>query len=283
LPQGSDSYTDEVGGSLATLLFYTVVATSSAMIPAPWPGSASGFVGVSVPKIPEPARPVVLRAAWQEEGPTGSVQLRIAEPSPSSASVIAYELYRIPEALADRAEDWRRMRPVGRFDVDAGSFVSSGPSAPRAMMIADPTARDWAHYLYRVVARTAGPDGGAGTRSEPSAAVRVVTRAVSTPEAPVVLAARQEAGMLVVQWRALAPQNPVGEFRFTLVRSSPDPVSALATVGADSLRSAVDSEQFELAIAETDLPLPLPSAIRISLRDAAGRTVTSDAVPLETL
>ncbi len=277
LPAGSGSHTDEVGGSLTTLLFYTVVATSPAMIPAAWPGSDSGFTAVAVPKIPEPARPVLLRAAWQQQGTGASVELRVAQPAARSAPILAYELYRIPEALADRAADWRRMRPIGRFDVQADSFVAPTPTGVPAMTLTDTTARDWSAYLYRVVGRTAGPGGTLGTRSEPSAAARVVTLSAAAPVAPVILSARLETGILTVRWQAEAPQNPVAEFRFTLVRSDPAPVVTLAVTGADSVRDASLGAEFELAIAAANLPLPLPAGVRLQLRDPAGHSVLSDA------
>ena len=53
--------------------------TPPATIPGPWPTTADGFVAVSVPQIPEPTAPVVLRAAWMA-APTPGVELLVAEP-----------------------------------------------------------------------------------------------------------------------------------------------------------------------------------------------------------
>jgi hypothetical protein len=216
LPAGTSSHTDTLGGSLRTLTVYTVVGHSPALVPGPWPADADGFVAVAVPQIPEPPAPVVVRAAWTA-APAG-VELQVAEPPATAAAVGAYELFRVLEANGTRAQDWRQMRPAGRFEVTPSSYVDRPAGPPRVMhLLDDDHLLPWVAYLYRVVSR--GLPAPAATRSRPSAVVRVVTLDPAPPAPPTDVAATgSAAGVdLTVRWTATAPDGPAGQFRFEVL------------------------------------------------------------------
>ena len=59
------AFTDQLGGDIRTLTVYTVLGKSRSGILSSWPAGMDSFVVVAVPRKPEPARPQVLRAAWQ--------------------------------------------------------------------------------------------------------------------------------------------------------------------------------------------------------------------------
>jgi hypothetical protein len=137
------------------------------------------------------------------------------------------------------------MRPSGRFPVTDASYEDRG-TPPRAVRLVDDDAiAPWTAYLYRVVAR--GPDGGAATRSAPSAAVRVVTVDPAPPAAPVVTAAVPATPVgVTVRWTAVAPATPAGRFRFEVV----DPAGpyTVALLDADEVRTAADPQAFEAVV-----------------------------------
>lgn len=274
LDAGTPSFTDDLGGGLQTLSFYTIVRQSPALVPGPWPASPDGFVAVAVPKIPTPAAPLIVRAVWTA-APSPGVELLVGEPAPGTAEVSGFEVYRTLEATAERAADWRRMRPSGRYPVDADSFEDRG-SAPRVMPVLDDDAvLPWVAYLYRVVAR--GPEGGLATRSAPSAVVRVVTLSPTAPDAPTDLSAAATVmtattSKVTVSWKALAPSTPAGRFRFEVV----DPLTmvTLARVDADEARDASEPTVFE-----HDLEIEtaaIPDQISIVIIDPTSRRAMSD-------
>jgi hypothetical protein len=217
LPAGTSAYTDTLGGDLRTIIFYTVVGHSPAMVPGPWPTSADGFIAVTVPQIPEPSAPVVVRASWASS-PSPGIELDVAEPPATAAVVGAYELYRVLETNATRAQDWRQMRPSGRFEVTPSSYVDRPTGPPRVMHLLDENnLLPWVCYLYRVIAR--GLMGGQATRSRPSAVVRVVSLDPNPPDPPtdVVATGSSSGNVLTVRWRATAPDGPAGQFRFEVL------------------------------------------------------------------
>ncbi len=261
------AFTDELGGGLQTLTFYTVVRHSPALVPGPWPPAPDGFVAVAVPKIPTPAVPLVVRAAWTAT-PSPGVELLVGEPVPGTAAVSAFEVYRTLEATAERAADWRRMRPSGRFPVTGGGFEDRG-LPPRVLRILDDDAvLPWAAYLSRVVGR--GPEGGLATRSEPSAVARVVTASADPPAPPPEVSAAPIAGGLTVRWKAAAPSGPAGRFRFEVI----DPLLqvTLARLDADDARDPSDPAVFRLDIDTTTVP----DDVAVVLIDPFGRRATSD-------
>jgi hypothetical protein len=214
LPAGTSSYTDTLGGDLRTLTIYTVIGHFPALVPGPWPTTANGLVAVGVPQIPEPSAPVVVQAAWTTI-PTPGVEILVAEPPATAATVGAYELYRTLESNATRAHDWRLMRPSGRFEVTPSSYVDRPTGPPRVMNLLDDDALlPWMGYLYRVIAR--GLLAGRATPSTPSAVVRVVTLDPNPPAPPTDVAAiGSSAGTdLTVTWRATVPDRPAGRFWF---------------------------------------------------------------------
>jgi hypothetical protein len=99
LPAGTSAYTDTLGGDLRTLTIYTVIGHSPALVPGPWPTTANGFVAVGVPQNSELSAPVVVQAAWTTI-PTPGVEILVAEPPATAATVGAYELYRTLESNA---------------------------------------------------------------------------------------------------------------------------------------------------------------------------------------
>ena len=249
LPASTPSFTDDLAGSLQTLMFYTTVSHSPALVPGSWPSAPDGFVAVAVPKIPKPAKPLIVRAIWTA-GPPDGVELLIAEPGPGSAPISAFEVYRTLEATSERANDWRTMRPCGRFEVTDASFEDRGVP-PRVLTIIDNDAvLPWTAYLYRVVARAVGQ--GAATRSEPSAVVRVVTHNALLPDPPFEVAATLTAEGFTVTWRAAAPTTPAGRFRFEII----DPAGPITRgrIDADDARDATDPELFRLDVATTEAP-----------------------------
>jgi hypothetical protein len=246
LPSGTSAHTDTFGGDLRTLTIYTVVGHSPALVPGPWPTTADGFVAVVVPQIPEPALPVVVRAAWTAAPPPG-VELLVAEPPATTAAVGAYDLYRVLEANATRAQDWRQMRPSGRFEVTPSSYVDRPTGPPRVMhLLDDDSLLPWVGYLYRVVAR--GLPGGQATSSRPSAVVRVVTLDPDPPTPPADIAATgSSAGTeLTVTWRATAPDGPAGLFRFEVL----DPAGPFTLLRgeATTLRDPTEPTQFAATV-----------------------------------
>ncbi len=136
----------------------------------------------------------------------------------------------------------RRMKPVGQlasptFVVD-DSLVGDTPDrrAARVVRFVDPTVAAWRRYFYRVMARAEGA-AGPGTRSDASAPVRVDTIDPADPAPPVVLAHALVGSDVEVRFQAVAPDNPVGPFRFEVARVAPTPL----TVGrflADEVREA---------------------------------------------
>ena len=157
---------------------------------------------------------MVLRAAWMA-APTPGVELLVAEPPETAAPVGAYEIYRVLEANETRAQDWRQMRPSGRFEVMPTSYVDRPTGPPRVMhLLDDDDLLPWLGYLYRVVAR--GLPGGRATRSSPSAVVRIVALDANPPTPPTdIFATGSSTGTdLTVTWMATAPDSPAGQFRF---------------------------------------------------------------------
>ena len=269
LPGGTTTYTDDLDGALRTLSVYTIVGQSAALVPGPWPATADGFVSVAVPKIPEPAVPVVVRAAMAASG----VELRVAEPA-KSAPIGAYEVFRVLESAAARAGDWRQMRPCGRFPVTSTSYGDQ-PRGPRVMALVDDDAvLPWVAYLYRVVAR--GVAGGLATRSQPSAVARVVTIDPLPPQPPeIVDATASQAGTdLSVTWTATAPDGPVGRFRFEVV----DPAGpfTLARVDADDVRDTTDPQRFAITVPDRGTAVE----VAIVVTDPRGRRAPSTPTPI---
>ena len=251
LPSGTSAFTDTFGGDLRTLTIYTVVGHSPALVPGPWPTTADGFVAVSVPQIPEPTAPVVLRAAWMA-APTPGVELLVAEPPETAAPVGAYEIYRVLEANETRAQDWRQMRPSGRFEVMPTSYVDRPTGPPRVMhLLDDDDLLPWIGYLYRVVAR--GLPGGRATRSSPSAVVRIVALDANPPTPPTdIFATGSSTGTdLTVTWMATAPDSPAGQFRFEVLGidvTNPSGPFTLMRGEAAALRDPSDGSRFAATV-----------------------------------
>lgn len=248
LPDGTSAYTDTLGGDLRSLTIYTVVGHSPAMVPGPWPTSADGFIAIAVPQIPEPSTPVVVRAAWTST-PSPGIELLVAEPPDTAGVVGAYELYRVLEKNATRAQDWRRMRPSGRFEVTPSSYMDRPNGPPRVMhLLDDDDLLPWVAYLYRVIAR--GPPGGRSTRSRPSAAVRIVSLDPNPPGPPAeVVSTGSSAGTdLTVTWKATAPDGPAGRFRFEVI----DPAGPFTLLGADAttLRDQIEPTRFTATVTD---------------------------------
>jgi hypothetical protein len=246
LPAGTSAHTDTLGGDLRTLSIYTVVAYSPALVPGPWPTTADGFVAVAVPQIPEPPTPVVVRAAWTAS-PTPGVEILVAEPPATAATVGAYELYRVLDANATRAQDWRQMRPSGRFEVTPTSYVDRPTGPPRVMhLLDDDNLLPWMGYLYRVIAR--GLPGGRATRSRPSGVVRIVALDPAPPAPPSDVAATgSSAGTdLTVTWKAIAPDSPAGRFRFEVL----DPAGPFTLLqdDANTLRDSAEPIRFSATL-----------------------------------
>jgi hypothetical protein len=272
LPAGTSAHTDVLGGGLRTLSIYTVVGHSPALVPGPWPATADGFLAVAVPQVPEPPVPVVVRAAWTA---APGVELQVAEPSPTAAAVGAFEVFRVLERDADRARDWRRMRPSGRFEVTPTSFVDRPGGGGRAMALLDgDNLLPWVAYLYRVVAR--GLPGGLATRSLPSAVARVVTLDPNPPAPPTdVAAAGPAAGTeLTVTWTATAPDGPAGTFRFELL----DPAGpfTLLRVQATAVRDPADPTRFTATVPDRGQA----TEVAVTVVDPTGRRVTSPPAPV---
>ncbi len=270
LPAGTSAHTDTLGGGLRTLSIYTVVGHSPALVPGPWPTSADGFLAVAVPQIPEPPVPVVVRAAWTSAPGVG---LEVAEPSATSAAVGAFELFRVLETDAARAQDWRRMRPSGRFEVTATSFVDRPGGGPRVMaLLDDDSLLPWVAYLYRVIARGLP---GLATRSGPSAVVRVVTLDPNPPAPPTEVAATgPSAGTkLTVTWTAAAPDGPAGRFRFEVL----DPAGPFTLLRGDGAPTIVRDPAEPTRFAAT---VPLrgeATEVVVAVIDPTGRRATSAA------
>lgn len=265
LPAGTAAYTDGLDGGLRSLVLYTTVGHSPALVPGPWPADPDGFVAVAVPKIPSPTPPVLVGAAWTAAG----VQLTLAEP-PDLSVVGAYEVYRVLETAADRAHDPRLMRPCGRTDVTPDSFVERQSGPPRVITLRDHDALlPWVAYLYRVVARASAT--GSATRSRPSAVARVVTLSPDAPQPPVVAEAAGAAGGtdLLVAWTATAPDGPAGRFRFEL-RDPAGPVT-LARAGAAEVRDAASPERYSMTVADRGDA----AEVEIVVVDPAGRRTAS--------
>lgn len=273
LPGGTTAHTDDLDGGLRTLSVYTVVGHSPALVPGPWPSDPSSFVSVVVPKTPEPAVPVIVRVTWTAV-PTPGVERLVAEPA-KSAEIGAYEVYRVLESAAERAKDWRLMRPCGRFAVTVDSYVEPSGGGPRLMaLLDDDTVLPWVAYLYRVVAR--GPDGGLATRSQPSAVMRAVTLDPLAPEPPVVISAEGSSPGtdLAVEWTSAAPDGPAGRFRFEIV----DPAGpfTLARVNAGTVRNAADPKQFNVAVSDRGEA----SDVVVIVADPIGRRAASEPTPI---
>lgn len=270
LPAGTTAYTDGLDGGLRSLVLYTVVGHSPALVPGPWPADPGGFVAVAVPKIPAPTPPVLMRAAWTAAG----VELAVAEP-PDPSAVSAYEVYRVLETAADRAHDPRLMRPCGRTDVTPDSFVERPSGPPRAVTLRDDDALlPWVAYLYRVVARANAT--GSATRSLPSAAARVATLSPETPQPPVVDEATGAAAGtdLLVTWTATAPDGPAGRFRFE-VR---DPARAVTLARADAaeVRDAADPERYSMTVTDRGDA----TEVEVVVVDPVGRRAASAALAI---
>ncbi|MFN2467075.1 MAG: hypothetical protein ABR521_02935 [Gaiellaceae bacterium] len=268
LPAGTAAHTDGLDGGLRSLVLYTVVGHSPALVPGPWPADPDGFVAVAVPKIPAPTPPVLVRSAWTAAG----VELAVAEP-PDPSAVGAYEVYRVLESAAERARDPRQMRPCGRTAVTPDSFVERPSGPPRVVTLRDDDAvLPWVAYLYRVVARASAP--GSASRSEPSAVARVVTLSGEAPQPPVVDGATGAAAGtdLLVAWTATAPDGPAGRFRFE-VRDPAGPIT-LARVDAADVRDAADPERYSIAVADRGDA----ADVEVVMVDPAGRRAASAAI-----
>jgi hypothetical protein len=268
LAPGTATYTDELDGSLRTLSIYTIVGHSPALVPGPWPPTADGFVAVAVPKIPEPPVAVIVRGAPSTGALTG-VELLIAEPA-SGVAVTAYEVLRTLESSVERAQDWRMMRPCGRFAVTAGSYVQRpGAGSPVMALLDEDAVLPWVAYLYRVVAR--GDAGGVHTRSRPSAVVRVVTLDALPPAPPAIVSADgSSAGTeLSVSWTATAPDTPAGRWRFEVI--DPEGPITLARVDASTVRDPADPGRFAVEVADRGTA----AQVVVAVTDPTGRRAAS--------
>ena len=268
LPAGTAAYTDGLDGGLRSLVLYTTVGHSPALVPGPWPTNADGFVAVAVPKIPAPTPPVLVSAAWTAAG----VELSVAEP-PDPSAVGAFEVYRVLDTAAERAGDPRLMRPCGRTEVTPDSFVEGPSGPPRVMTLHDDDALlPWVAYLYRVLARASAT--GSATRSRPSAVARVVTLSPAAPQPPVVEeAVGAAAGTdLLVVWTATAPDGPAGRFRFE-VRDAAAAVT-LARADAASVRDAANPDRYSISVADRGDA----ANVEVFMVDPAGRR--SESAPL---
>ena len=267
LEPGVSSYTDTLPGALTTLSVYTTVGQSPALVPGSWPASASGFVAVSVPKIPVPSPPVVMSAIHSIDG-GGGVDLLIAEPTRGSADVGSYEVYRVFEEHVTRVGDVRTMRPSGRFAVTPASFLDRPAGPPLVADIRDADSLTaWRAYLYRVVARGAVP--GRETRSAPSAPVRVIVADVDPPAPPQIDSATLVGPDLSLVWHATAPATPAGRWRFTVLDT--DGPITLATIDADDQglapRDPIDPTRFSVT-----LPDVAATEVAVRITDPLGRS-----------
>ena len=232
------------------------------------------------------ARPT---GAWPKPWPTGSrtysrtatptpgAELWVAEPPNTAAAVGAYELYRVLETNTARAEDWRQMRPSGRFEVTSTSYVDRPTGPPRVMHLLDEdNLLPWVGYLYRVVAR--GLPGGLATRSRPSAVVRIVTLDPNPPVAPAdIVATGPSTGTdLTVSWRATAPDGPAGQFRFEVLGfdvTNPSGPFTLSRGEAMDLRDPSDARRFTSTVSNRGEA----AKVAVVIIDPTGRRVTGTA------
>jgi hypothetical protein len=298
LDPGIAEYVADLPGHIRTLTVYTVLAESPGGVLSGWPTTPDHFAAVVVPEALPPARPTIIRAAWRDAATSGGVavpagaELTIAEPpTPSSippgntAEVVAYEVFRTRHA--DRTDDVRRMRPVGQlanptFVVD-DSLVDDTPGrrAARVVRFVDPTVAPWTRYFYRLVARAEG-GSGPGTRSEPSAPVRVDTVDPADPSPPVVLGHAAVGLDVEVRFQAVAPDNPVGPFRFEVARIAPTALTVGRFVAQEVRESGGTGDTFRitfpraLLVPEASLPTDIRFVVRIV--DPLGRRTPSSPV-----
>ncbi len=221
------AFTDQLGGDIRTLTVYTVLGKSRSGILSSWPAGMDSFVVVAVPRKPEPARPQVLRAAWQPpldipvappQAGAARAELLIVQPPPESAPVAAYEVYRTLDPAKSR--DYRLMRPLHRLEMPAFDSALPGFEGTPLATYIDPTVSPWKTYFYRVVARAPGQNGGTiGMRSEASAVAQVVTLSGAPPELPADIVVTRAVGpdLVQVSFTAVAPTTSAGDFQFDLI------------------------------------------------------------------
>lgn len=289
LPAGPREFTDELPGELRTYTVYTLLGRSRAGVPSDWPTDPTAFGVVEVPHMPEPARPAVVRGSWRSPDPgappipeSGArVELLIAEPPapPASAMVAGFEVFRARDR--ERAEDYRRMRPLHALTAPVYEPLPMLAGTPfegsRAATYIDPTVEPWTTYYYRVVARAPGLDGApTGMRSQASAVVAVSTLSGLDPAAPTILGATRAVDSVIVQFEAEAPETPVGDFVFDVVRSSDGPL-LVARVTARSARTG-PTTTFRIEVSDPDGLVPAGSEIAIRIRDPLGRSNESTGV-----
>lgn len=166
------------------------------------------------------------------------------------------------------------MRPCGRFEVTATSFVDRPTGPPRVMsLLDDDNLLPWVAYLYRVVSQ--GLPGGLATRSRPSAMVRVVALDPDPPTPPAdVTATGPSAGTdLTVTWTATAPDGPAGRFRFEVM----DPAGPFILLRGEAatLRDPLEPTHFAATITDRGEA----TEVTVVIVDPTGRRATSATAP----
>jgi hypothetical protein len=290
LPAGLRSFTDSLSGYNKSLTVYAILGKSRSGILSSWPSNASAFVVVTVPQKPEPARPQVLRAAWQPpldtqvsppQAGAARAELLIVQPPPESAPVTAYEVYRTLDPA--KSGDYRLMRPLHRlegpvFDVTLPGFENTAGVENRPVTrYIDPTVDLWKTYYYRVVARAPGENGGTvGMRSEASALAQVTTLSGSPPEAPENISVIRSAGpdRIEVSFNAAAPTTTAGDFQFDLIRLRDGSRIILTKSAAANARQGAGTDDYLLVVDGGEITMDDEMIIRVT--DPLGQSTESD-------